>query len=447
MSAEIVIDNASNGFETAFSQSIHDHVSLDASPIASPRPESSNFRNISEISSLEETLLPEPPKKRIRRTKAQIAVDNAKATKESSQASNCRFTVLEYKRMVTYIEPEERYNELFGAGKATKINGQILLKSKAFDKFANWMNAGSYQAAAKIESETGSGLTDEDKAAGLKSILDEQNQICPEYLRIHKIFRGKANIVGKEAVDSCRQNRQIKNPAEISANSTFDFDINNRAESNDHDDDNEFVDEYASIDGGFINDDDDEPVLINPNSNNNEAQHNDFVSPNVTDHSRTSRSAERALTNSRKRPMDESIEYVIPSVRPKARPNAVALEFDRHQARKDMRECMCIEWEREKFKLQSSQHYEQMELERASRKLDRELAREMREKELADLQAERLHQEKLRSQNQEERRAERAQALENSKAEKAAEAAIKLQNKEKDHAFVMGLLGQGVTGD
>ncbi|KAI0994645.1 hypothetical protein K3495_g13536 [Podosphaera aphanis] len=198
----------------------------------------------------------------------------------------------------------------------------------------------------------------------------------------------------------------MKSPAEISANSTSDFDINNRAESNDHDDDhdddNEVVDEYASIDGGFINDDDDEPVLINPNSNNNEAQHNDFVSANVTDHSRTSRSGERALTNSRKRPMDESIEYVIPSVRPKARPNAVALEFDRHQARKDMREYMSIECEREKFKLQSSQHYEQMELERASRNLDRELTREMREKELADLQAERLHQEKLRSQNQEE---------------------------------------------
>ncbi|KAI0991412.1 hypothetical protein K3495_g16775, partial [Podosphaera aphanis] len=239
---------------------------LDASPVVSPRPESSNFRNISEIPSLEETLLPEPPKKRIRRTKAQIAVDNAKATKESSQASNCRFTVLEYKRMVTYIEREERYNELFGAGKATKINGQILSKSKAFDKFANWMNAGSvgtrgmrpeltgkslqsrwstfkkkYQAAAKIESETGSGLTDEDMAAGLKSILDKQNQICPEYLRMHKIFRGKANIVGKGAVDSCRQNRQMENPAEISANRTFDFDINNRAESNDHDDDNEVV--------------------------------------------------------------------------------------------------------------------------------------------------------------------------------------------------------------
>ncbi|KAI0995166.1 hypothetical protein K3495_g13014 [Podosphaera aphanis] len=276
--------------------------------------------------------------------------------------------------------------------------------------------------------------------------MDKQNQTCPEYLRMHTIIRGKAYIVGKGAVDSCRQNRQMKNPAEISPNKTFDFDINNRAESNDHDDDNEVVDEYANIDGGFTNDDD-EPVLINPNSNNNEAQHNDFVSPNVTDHSRTSRSRERAPTNSRKRPMDESIEYVIPSVRPKARPNAVALEFDRHQARKDMRECMSIEWEREKFKLQSSQHYEQMELERASRNLDRELAREIREKELADLQAERLHQEKLRSQNQEERRAERAQALENSKAEKAAEAAIKLQNKEKDHAFVMGLLAQGVTGD
>ncbi|KAI0995167.1 hypothetical protein K3495_g13015 [Podosphaera aphanis] len=76
MSAEIVIDNASNGFETAFSQSIHDHGSLDASPVASTRPERSNFRNIYEISSLEETLLPEPPKKRIRRTKSQIAVDN-----------------------------------------------------------------------------------------------------------------------------------------------------------------------------------------------------------------------------------------------------------------------------------------------------------------------------------------------------------------------------------
>ncbi|KAI0995833.1 hypothetical protein K3495_g12348 [Podosphaera aphanis] len=264
--------------------------------------------------------------------------------------------------------------------------------------------------------------------------MDKQNQTCPEYLRMHTIFRGKANIVGKGAVDSCRQNRQMKNPAEISANRTFDFDINNRAESNDHDDDNEVVDEYANIDGGFTNDD--EPGLINPNSNNNEAQHNDFVSPNVTDHSLISRSRERAPTNSRKRPMDESIEYVIPSVRPKARPNAVALEFGRHQARKDMRECMFIEWEREKFKLQSSQHYEQMELERASRNLDRELTREMREKELADLQAERLHQEKLRLKNQEESRAERA-----------AEAAIKLQNKEKDHAFVMGLLAQGVTGD
>ena len=130
--------------------------------------------------------------------------------------------------------------------------------------------------------------------------------------------------------------------------------------------------------------------------------------------------------------MDESIEYVIPSVRPKARPNAVALAFDRHQARKDMRECMSIEQEREKFNLQSSQHHEQMELERASRNLDRELTREMREKELADLQAERLH----RSQEQKERRAERA-----------AEVAIKLQNKEKDHALVMRLLGQGVTGD
>ena len=134
--------------------------------------------------------------------------------------------------------------------------------------------------------------------------------------------------------------------------------------------------------------------------------------------------------------MDESIEYVIPSVRPKARPNAVALAFDRHQARKDMHECMSIEWEREKFNLQSSQHHEQMELERASRNLDRELTREMREKELADLQAERLH----RSQEQKERRAERA-------AERAAEVAIKLQNKEKDHALVMRLLGQGVTGD
>ena len=44
----------------------------------------------------------------------------------------------------------------------------------------------------------------------------------------------------------------MKNPVEISANSTFDFDINNRAESNDDDDDNEVVDEYASIDGGNI---------------------------------------------------------------------------------------------------------------------------------------------------------------------------------------------------
>ena len=87
---------------------------------------------------------------------------------------------------------------------------------------------------------------------------------------MHKIFRGKANIVGKGAVDSCRQNRQMKNPAEISTNRTFDFDINNRAESNDDDDDNEVVDEYARIDGGSINDDDDEPVLINPNSNNDE---------------------------------------------------------------------------------------------------------------------------------------------------------------------------------
>ena len=43
-------------------------------------------------------------------------------------------------RICSYIKNDEQYNELFGGGNKTKVNGNVITKSQAFERFAKWMN-------------------------------------------------------------------------------------------------------------------------------------------------------------------------------------------------------------------------------------------------------------------------------------------------------------------
>ena len=86
--------------------------------------------------------------KRRRRSKIEMEIVRAQGknmrnknchTVANAPSVNAHFTDLQYSRNCSYIENDEQYNELFSGGNKTKVNGNVITKSQALEKFAKWM--------------------------------------------------------------------------------------------------------------------------------------------------------------------------------------------------------------------------------------------------------------------------------------------------------------------
>ncbi|KAL3687922.1 hypothetical protein R1sor_014231 [Riccia sorocarpa] len=140
-----------------------------------------------------------------------LGVMAPRVTDASIRKPKC--SVQDYEQIVNYIEDPVNFAALHGAGKKTKIDGQVMTKGKAFSVMAAKLSGNHgfphlqgdelkkryeryydmYKRAREWLAGTGSGLTEEEISLGY-TIEKKMHEKCPHFYRMNAIFGNRANV-------------------------------------------------------------------------------------------------------------------------------------------------------------------------------------------------------------------------------------------------------------
>ncbi|KAH9471650.1 hypothetical protein Pst134EA_005534 [Puccinia striiformis f. sp. tritici] len=189
------------------------------------------------------------PKKRHRRTNAQIALDEAEAERNGTKTkkakvtrasrsgskkkspgtqgidttdNNPQFILSDYQHICSYLEDDEKFSDLYG-DKKTDVGPKVLTKKAAFEIFAIYVNAHSnkrlslngrqlqqrigyfmskkFMPTKHFANHTGAGILDDNPHATIDELLESK---CPCYARFDTIFGTRANVTPLSQFDSLR---------------------------------------------------------------------------------------------------------------------------------------------------------------------------------------------------------------------------------------------------
>ncbi|KAI7953448.1 hypothetical protein MJO28_005995 [Puccinia striiformis f. sp. tritici] len=137
------------------------------------------------------------PKKRYRRTKAQKALDDAEAEKNSTSAKKAKVTKASQsspKKKNQGTQNDEKFSDLYGE-KKTDVGPKVLTKKAAFEIFAIYVNTHSNKRLSL------NGILDDNPHATIDELLELK---CPCYARFDTIFGTRANVAPLSQFDSLR---------------------------------------------------------------------------------------------------------------------------------------------------------------------------------------------------------------------------------------------------
>lgn len=166
----------------------------------------------------------------MRPTSHEIATDNlSQGALDRDGVPKVHFTVVEYRRILDYLEQPGRFAELYGPVKAPQVDGhgQIITKGKAFNCFAEHLNnirvqkgergprltgpilkerlrsfRRKYICIHKKACEMGFEVTENDRQKGIKTIGEKLESMCPCYHRMHALFGDQRDSNPMDSSDS-----------------------------------------------------------------------------------------------------------------------------------------------------------------------------------------------------------------------------------------------------